>query len=832
MGRYAGETYNIPLEQGGFCYNKNIDTIAPVDMVHPSKNVWLNEGGIRKRGGTTPVDTNIMYTIGTPAFYGSGLDDLTAGTVYTYTEAAQYIIQICSTGTPDSFQWYHTGGTLSDPVQITGSAQTLERGFEITFTATTGHTATDYWVINITTPEVTGLFDYTLINGNQFIVRGTSDGKIWKTNATAIKTGLVNNKIVSFIQWEDYIIACNGANKPLYWEGTGGAADFTTGVAAQGTVTISGLPVADETFVVDSQTFTWKDVREKKGEISIGRAAAVGTITMTGLAVADETFVIDDQTFTWKAARSTTGEVRIGGSTASAITNIVAAVNTDLATVSAKDGVGNTAVITAALPGTAGNSIVFTEASSNLTMNGSGTLGGTTAGTQNAAGVVTNIVEALNEDMTTVTAADGAGDTVVVTAATKGTAANSMVFTETSTNMTMNGEGVLGATTAGVKDMLPSDWTGTSYPKQMIIHGRGNSARVWALGCYLKPNTIYVTPNGDPTGFADTEVLTFSIPTENKDGIVGGVEFGDRLLLFGKNRSFLMDDTSVDTDNWGYRASQWSGGAASHRLIIKTPNDVVCMMDNGEIYSVTAAEEYGDYKSASLSRPSFVHEWIKTYINLAYIDDFHGVYDPVLRAINFFMVRIGETEVDTVLMYFIDRPPNKAWVILDNQDYESGYSACSSCLVNQSTGVKKIYTGSFNGRVWKLGETNRNDNSNAFVSTYKTPLLSFDNVREHKRYDRMKIVSIAEGACSAKFTWWIDGVLKNSKDIEFSASGDVLGSFILGTSTLGGLNILESSVNLGYTGKRIQIETKSSTANEDFFLSQFLVDFVPLYKRI
>ena len=293
-----------------------------------------------------------------------------------------------------------------------------------------------------------------------------------------------------------------------------------------------------------------------------------------------------------------------------------------------------------------------------------------------------------------------------------------------------------------------------------------------------------------------------------------------------------MDDISTDTNNWGYRASQWSGGAASHRLITKIPNDVVCMMDNGEIYSVTAAEEYGDYKSASLSRPSFVHEWIKTYINLAYIDDFHSVYDPVLRAINFFMVRIGETEVNTALMYFIDRPPNKAWVILDNQNYESGYSARSSCLVNQSTGVKKIYTGSFNGRVWKLGETNRNDNSNAFVSTYKTPLLSFDNVREHKRYDRMKIVSIAEGACSATFTWWIDGVLKNTTDIEFSASGDVLGSFVLGTSVLGGLNILESSINLGYTGKRIQIEAKSSTANEDFFLSQFLVDFVPLQKRI
>ena len=801
-------------------------------MVYPSKNIWLNEGGIRKRGGTTPLDANVMYDIPDPTFNGSGLDDLTAGTVFAHTKTVMFVIQIDATGTPDTFKWMRTGGSWATGVAITGSEQTLEYGFKITLAATTGHTLNDQWSVSITAPEVTGIFDYSLINGNRFIVRSTSDGKIWKNNATTIKTGLVNNKIMSFVQWEDYIIACNGANKPMTWAGTGNATDFTTGVAAQGTITIAGLPVAGETFVIDDQTFTWKDVRTVKGEISIGRLAAVGTITMTGLPVADETFVIDDQTFIWKATRTVTGEVRIGGSTASAITNIVAAVTADLTTVSAEDGVGNTAVITAVLPGTAGNSIVFTEASSNMTMDGSGTLGGTTAGTQNAAGVVTNIVEALNEDMTTVTAADGTGDTVVVTAVTKGTAANSMVFTEASTNMTMNGEGVLGATTAGVKDMLPSDWTGTSYPKQMIIHGTGNSSRVWALGCYLKPNTIYVTPNDDPGGFSDTEVLTFSIPTEDKNGIVGGVEFGDRIMVFGKNKAFVMEDTDIDTNNWGYSAAQWSGGAASHRLIVKTPNDVVCMMDNGEIYSVTAAEEYGDYKSASLSRPSFIHEWIKTYINLAYIDDFHAVYDPVLRAVILFMVRIGKTEVDTALMYFIDRPPDKAWVILDNQVYESGYSAYSSCLVNQSTGIKKIYTGSYNGRVWKLGETNRNDNSNAFISIYKTPLLSFDNVREHKRYDRMKIVSISEGACAATFTWWIDGSLKNSKDIEFSASGDVLGSFILGTSVLGGLNILESSISLGYIGKRIQIEAKSNTANEDFFLSQFLVDFVPLQKRI
>ena len=227
-----------------------------------------------------------------------------------------------------------------------------------------------------------------------------------------------------------------------------------------------------------------------------------------------------------------------------------------------------------------------------------------------------------------------------------------------------------------------------------------------------------------------------------------------------------------------------------------------------------------------------MHEWIKTYVNLAQIAKFHAIYDPILRAIKIFVVRTGESGVDTALVYFIDRPPEKAWVILQNIDFESGYTARSSALIRQSVGTWKLYTGGYNGKLWKLGEVNRNDNGNAFMSRFKTPNMSFENVRESKRYDRIKIVSIAEGNCDAEMTWWIDGKEIDSETLNFVTSGDVLGSFILGTSTLGGLNILESSIRVGAIGKRLQLESKSNTANESFFLSQFLVDFVPLGKRV
>lgn len=92
--------------------------------------------------------------------------------------------------------------------------------------------------------------------------------------------------------------------------------------------------------------------------------------------------MIGAQTFTWKASRASAGQVTIGASAAAACTNLITALNTDIPTVVvASQGTGTTVVVTDLTPRAAASALTFTENSANLTMNGSGTLGGTTAGT-------------------------------------------------------------------------------------------------------------------------------------------------------------------------------------------------------------------------------------------------------------------------------------------------------------------------------------------------------------------------------------------------------------------------------------------------------------------
>jgi len=375
---------------------------------------------------------------------------------------------------------------------------------------------------------------------------------------------------------------------------------------------------------------------------------------------------------------------------------------------------------------------------------------------------------------------------------------------------------------------IPTDWTGSSYPKQMVIHGRGVSERMWAFGCADNPYTVYASDNGAFQDFSDANVTTIDINTGDGIGIVGGVEFGDRLICFSKTRSFIIDDEDASTANWGYQGAQWRGGVASHRLIVETPNDVVCMMEDGDIYSVSAADTYGDYKKASIARPAFMDNWIREHIKLSAIDDFHAIYDPTLRAIKFFMVYSGQTNVQMALVYFIDRPPAEAWVPHDNQSYNSGYSASCSGLVRVGAGDYKIYTGDYSGFVWTLENVNKNDDSNGYYAGFKTPKDPYNESRTWKNYHRGHIITQPEGSYDLSITIWVDDDEKVTHTVSLAGTGGVLGSFTLGTDVLGGQTLVAEEYGIGYNGRRIQKEIFNTNANEDFFISEDLTDFRPL----
>lgn len=98
---------------------------------------------------TTPTHGKLaaLYFLRPDGFKGSGLSDVTWGAGFSGASSAYFEVVLQTEGTPDTFTWRKDGGAWTENVNITGAAQTLSDGQQITFAATTGHTADDQWAI-------------------------------------------------------------------------------------------------------------------------------------------------------------------------------------------------------------------------------------------------------------------------------------------------------------------------------------------------------------------------------------------------------------------------------------------------------------------------------------------------------------------------------------------------------------------------------------------------------------------------------------------------------------------------------------------------------------
>ena len=224
----------------------------------------------------------------------------------------------------------------------------------------------------------------------------------------------------------------------LITDGSDTAYYLTSKTSATGTLTVARQAVANTTFQVGSQTFTFSGVY------------ASGTLTVNAAVSLNQTFQIGYQSFTFKASFATTGDVVLSSDTSAQAMYISTAINRDLSYVRAEYA-GNIVTVTAKDIGASGNSIALTSAASNLIVTGIGTLAGGVdpedlAGTVGISSDETiqaeNITAAINRDSTTVLASS-IDNVVTITAVTSGTAGNSIILTGTALTLVASGYGTL-----------------------------------------------------------------------------------------------------------------------------------------------------------------------------------------------------------------------------------------------------------------------------------------------------------------------------------------------------------------------------------------------------
>jgi hypothetical protein len=374
------------------------------------------------------------------------------------------------------------------------------------------------------------------------------------------------------------------------------------------------------------------------------------------------------------------------------------------------------------------------------------------------------------------------------------------VFTDNVADSSLPVSGVTTPTTNLA--FCPTDWQ-SAWPKYFMKHSRGNQTRLCAFGCEDYPNRFYMAANGEPD-FSDATVTVINM-LDNR--ITGATEFGQSIIMFSDTDPYILDDSDATVSNWGLQKATWSGGTANHNLIVKTPTDVLVVNPDMNIYSIVTTQKYGDMEIGSISKPIYLQKWIKENIDTARMDAWFGFYDPDIRAVKFFITRIGDNEPRDCLVYFIDKPPDKAW-----SKHSYGISHNCHAVFQESEFDWKIYTGGNSGYTYRLESDTLLDVASIYQRSLKTSPLILDNPRNLKQFDKIWIVLKPQGTETLSVDVDIDNRALATQYIDVTAASDILQNY---------------SVFVGAIGQREEVEIISNDG-EDFFLSALLIDFKDL----
>ncbi len=373
-----------------------------------------------------------------------------------------------------------------------------------------------------------------------------------------------------------------------------------------------------------------------------------------------------------------------------------------------------------------------------------------------------------------------------------------------------------------------ADWSGSVQPKKIIVHTKAGSRRAFAWGVPGKENYLYYSSTAAFETFSGGTSGNVFVDMRHGEGIIDCVSKDGTLWIFGKEETYVLDDSDATVANWGVQRASFAGGVHSPRLSCVANNSIFNMNTQGDIYEVQTAEQLRDFSQASITEPFFIHSYLKANWDLTRINQFHMNYEPKTKSLRIFGVRQGQTTVDECLVYYLNQ---QKWGpvhdgLNNNSTNATGYKAAASFFAQASDGTKRLYTQDYNGQTWELESSTKSDNSNAYTATVITPWLDFDLAGIEKRYPYATLSYRSLGDYDIDIIWSIDGSNQTSQTVSLAANGAVLDSFILDTDALAVVGISEQEFELGNIGRKIRLSITNDGAGEDVFLSQVVFPFL------
>lgn len=373
--------------------------------------------------------------------------------------------------------------------------------------------------------------------------------------------------------------------------------------------------------------------------------------------------------------------------------------------------------------------------------------------------------------------------------------------------------------TATTISLPPADWSGTHQPISLANH----DGRLWGA---VDHRVYYSTPGNHEDFQNVTDAGSLAVGAGHGEKIVQIMSYKGLLLVWKFPVGvFYVDTTNPNVANWSIRRLSTVIGGVSPLGAVQIADDILFLDAAGNFQLLSGIQEFGNIGLKNLTQLNLFGPFMREHVNLAYLYKVQSVFYPHKLEAHFTVAQINQTTNNARIVIDFNKVGQARFRWSDRDTCEAIW------MRRDSDTILRPLIGDGVGFVWKLDQDVYHKGSSGYASAFQTPHLDFGWLSSELATKR-KLGQFLEIVCEASGNWefdcdvYWDNTLSQTIHFVVTPSGAELGSFILGTSTLGASSTIALRKRVSGSGKRVSFKFYNSTIDTTFNIAQAYFSFV------
>lgn len=396
---------------------------------------------------------------------------------------------------------------------------------------------------------------------------------------------------------------------------------------------------------------------------------------------------------------------------------------------------------------------------------------------------------------------------------------NRKLFTFTGKNavQTLSGDG---ATTTALATP-PTDWSAANQPSFGAIH----EFRLWGGGNLNDPHRVYYSTTSSHEDFTGAGSGSISVYPGEGEKLIGAISFKGLLILWKYPKGlYYIDTTDPTIANWKVRVVSRATGGVSPLGQVLIDNDIIFLDAAGNFQLLSATLEFGNMAANNLSQKFQINTFLRDNVSLTRLFQIRSMYYGNRREVHFLLSSLNSNVNDRrMVIDFNAKEPRFRFSDRDIQD--------SIWLRMDTDNVQRPMIGNNVGFVYFIDQETKVKDGAGYSGLFQTPQIDFSHLdisaaAKRKNGQFLEVVAEPKGNWNLSVDVQWDGVTTQTVTFNMGTGGAGLGTFIIGTDSLGGDTLINRKRRITGGGRRFSLIARNNGSGEDFSISKFYLHSV------